>query len=58
MSQTHLNQSKSMTQSQRKGRVGTLTTNPAIDQTVTLDHFTLGKVNRCHHMRLTRAARA
>ena len=51
MSQTHSNQSKSMTQSQRKGRVGTLTTNPAIDQTVTLDHFTLGKVNRCHHMR-------
>lgn len=36
---------------ERDGRVATLTTNPAIDQTVTLDHFTLGKVNRCHNMR-------
>lgn len=35
----------------RVGRIATLTTNPAIDQTVTLDHFTLGKVNRCHQMR-------
>lgn len=35
----------------RIGRIATLTTNPAIDQTVTLDHFTLGKVNRCYQMR-------
>ena len=46
-----LNQSNPLQPIQRTGRVGTLTTNPAIDQTVTLDHFVLGKVNRCHHMR-------
>ena len=51
MNQKNLSQSNLGKQHQRKGRVGTLTTNPAIDQTVTLDHFTLGKVNRCHHMR-------
>ena len=46
-----------MSTSKQKGRavkeckVATLTTNPAIDQTVTLDHLIVGKVNRCHSMR-------
>ena len=36
---------------ERVGNVATLTTNPALDRTLPLDYFTLGKVNRCHSMR-------
>ena len=40
-----------MNQKKSSFKVATVTTNPAIDQTVTLDHLGLGKVNRCHSMR-------